>query len=100
MSRPFLRSVLSTGAMLLPVLAAGIFFLSYLSYRFAAPLPVLRLPDWPVGICIMIVTAACLVHLTALLVCRFIMRRTEKKHALPAVIGWLLLNACLFLITT
>ena len=98
-SRPVLRSVLSAGAMLLPVLAAGTFFLSYLAYRFAAPLPVLRLPDWPVGICVLIVTAVCLVHLTALLVCGFIMRKTKIKHVIPAVIGWLFLNACLFLIT-
>ena len=98
-SKPVLRSVLSTGAMLLPILAAGTFFLSYLAYRFAAPLSVLRLPDWPVGICIMVVTAVCLVHLTALLVCGFVMRKTEIKHVIPAAVGWLLLNACLFLIT-
>ena len=43
---PVRRSLLSTAAMLLIFLAAGVYFLSYLTYRFAAPLPVfIILPD-------------------------------------------------------
>ena len=98
--RPVLRALLSTAAMLAVILVSAVFLLSYLTYRFAAPLPVLQLPDWPTGIGVMIVTAVCAVFLTALLICRFIKRKTPAKRAIPAAVGWLLLNACLFVITT
>ena len=98
--KPVLRSVLSTAAMLALILCAGVYFLSYVSYRFAGVIPVLVLPDWPTGIVSMIITAGCIVHLTGLLVCAFIKRKTQPKRAFPIAAGWLLLNACLFLITT
>ena len=98
--KPVRRSFLSTAAMLVPILAVGVFFLSYLSYRFAAVLPVPVLPDWPVGIVAMIVTAACVAHLTGLLIVFFVKKKTKPGRAVPAAAGWLLLNACLFLLTT
>ena len=98
--KPILRSVLSTAAMLLPILATGVYFLSYLSYRFAAVLPVPVLPDWPTGIVTLIITAACIAHLTGLLIVGFIKRKTQKKQLILTAVGWFALNACLFLITT
>ena len=55
---------------------------------------------YPSGIVSMIITAGCIAHLTGLLVCAFIKRKTQPKRAFPIAAGWLLLNACLFLITT
>ena len=55
--KPVLRSFVSTAAMLLPVLATLVFFLSFVSYRFAGVLPVLVLPNWPTGIVTAIITA-------------------------------------------
>ena len=98
--RPVLRSLLWTGAMLLPILATGVYFLSYLSYRFAAVLPVPVLPDWPTGITTMIIAFVCAAVLTALMIRGLAIRKAEPKLAVPAVIDWLLLNCCLFLITT
>lgn len=98
--KPIRRSFLSAAAMLVPILATGVFFLSYLTYRYAAPLRVPVLPDWPVGIVTMIITALCVAHLTGLLICAFVKQKTAPKRAIPAAAGWFLLNACLFLITT
>ena len=98
--KPVRRSLLSMAAMLVPIIAAAVFFLSYVSYRFAGVLPVLVLPDWPSGIVSMIVTAACVTHLTGLLVCAFVKQKTKPGRAAAAAAGWLLLNACLFLLTT
>ena len=98
--KPVRRSLLWTAAMLVPILATGVYFLSYLSYRFAAVLPVPVLPDWPTGIVTMLITAACILILTAMLVCRFRLQKTPLKRAIAAAAGWILLNGCLFLITT
>ena len=98
--KPVRRSLLAAAAMLAPILALGVYFLSYLSYRFAAVLPVPVLPDWPTGTVTMVITAVCIAHLTGLLICSFIKRKTETKRAIPAAIGWLALNLCLFLVTT
>ena len=97
--RPVLRSLLSTAAMLALVLAAGVFFLSFLTYRFAAPLPVLQLPDWPVGVVMCIVAALCAAHLTGLLLYGLIKKKTPVRRFVPALLGWLLLNFCLALLT-
>ena len=97
--RPVLRSLLSTAAMLALVLAAGVFFLSFLTYRFAAPLPVLRLPDWPVGVVMCIVAALCAAHLTGLLLYGLIKKKTPVRRFVPALLGWFLLNFCLALLT-
>ena len=97
--RPMLRSLLSTAAMLALVLAAGVFFLSFLTYRFAAPLPVLRLPDWPVGVVMCIVAALCAAHLTGLLLYGLIKKKTPVRRFVPALLGWFLLNFCLVLLT-
>jgi len=94
------RSFLSTAAFLAVFLATGVYFLSFLTYRFAAALPVLVLPDWPTGIVTMVITALCVLHLTGLLLCRFMKQKAAVKQIVPAVIGWVFLNACLFLITT
>ncbi|MCR5041212.1 MAG: hypothetical protein K6C36_03805 [Clostridia bacterium] len=100
-ARPVRRSLLSAAGMLVPVLATGVFFLSYLTYRYAAVLPVfIVLPDWPTGIVTMIITLSCLVHLTALLICRFIKQKTGAGVVIAAAVGWLLLNCLLFLVTT
>ncbi len=100
-TRPVLKSFLGAFVMLLTTLSAGVYFLSYLSYRFAAVLPVfIVLPDWPTGIISIAVAALCIVHLTALLICRLVWKKRNIKFVIAAVIGWLLLNACLFLVTT
>ena len=98
--KPVRRSLLSTAAMLAIVLAVGIYFLSYLSYRFAAVLPVPVLPDWPSGTVAMIVTFLCIAHLTGLLIYWFVKRKMPKKRVIAAAVCWFLLNACLFLVTT
>ena len=97
--RPVLRSLLSTSAMLALVLAAGVFFLSFLTYRFAAPLPVLQLPDWPVGVVMCIVAVLCVSHLTGLLLYGLIKKKTPVRRFVPALLGWFLLNCCLALLT-
>ena len=99
--RPVLRSLLSTLALVAVVLALGVVFVSYLSYRFAAVLPPLpHLPDWPTGKATLLTTVLCVFHLTGLLITYFIKNKTPVKRIVPASIGWLLLNFCLFLITT
>ena len=86
--RPVLKALLSAAVMLATFLAAGVYFLSYLAYRFAAVLPVfIVLPDWPTGIVSMAVTAVCVAHLTALLICRLVWRKTERKYVFAAAIG-------------
>ena len=97
--RPVLRALLSTAAMLAIILAQGLFFLSFLTYRFAAPLPAPRLPDWPVGVVTATVAALCEAHLTGLLVYGLVKKKTPAKRGLPALLGWLLLNLCLALLT-
>ena len=97
--RPVLRALLSTAAMLAIILAQGLFFLSFLTYRFAAPLPAQRLPDWPVGVVTCIVAALCAAHLTGLLIYGLAKQKTPLKHRIPALVGWLLLNFCLALLT-
>lgn len=100
-SKPVRRSLLSTAAMFAIMLATGVYYLSFLTYRFAAAMPpVPVLPDWPTGIVTMIITFLCLAHLTGLLVCGFVKRKTPAKLAIPAAVGWILLNACLWLVTT
>ncbi len=99
-SRPVLKSLLGAFVMLLTILSAGVCFLSYLSYRFAAVLPVfIVLPDWPTGIVSMVAAILCIVQLTALLICRLVWKKRNIKCVTGAAIGWILLNACLFLIT-
>ena len=97
--RPVLRSFLSTAAMLGIMLLVGIFFLSFLTYRFAAPMPVLRLPDWPTGIVTCIAGVCCAFHFTGLLIYGLIKKKTEVKYAIPAFVGWALLNVCFILLT-
>jgi hypothetical protein len=98
-SKPVLHSFVSTGAMLLPLLATGVFFLSFVSYRYAGVLPVLVLPNWPTGIVTMIITALCILHLTGLLICRFIKQKYGCRQIVPAAVGWIVLNVCLFFVT-
>lgn len=100
-AKPVRRALLALAAMFALVLATGVYFLSFLTYRFAAVMPpVPVLPDWPTGIVTMIITFLCLGVLTGLLVSYFVKRKTPAKYAIPAAIGWVLLNACLFLVTT
>lgn len=95
------RSFLSVAAMFVPLLMTAVFFLSFLTYRYAAAMPpLLVLPNWPTGNVMMIITALCVLHLTGLLIYRFVKQKYTAKQIIPAAIGWLLLNCCLFLITT
>ncbi len=99
-SKPVLHSFISLAAMFLPVLATLVFFLSFVSYRFSeAVLPVIVLPNWPTGIVTAIITALCIIHLTGLLISRFVKMKYGPKQIIPAFACWILLNACLFLIT-
>ena len=99
-ARPVLRSFGSTAAMLVPVLMVGVFFLSFLTYRFAAAMPpVLRLPDWPTGIMTCLTAILCVCHLTGLLVYGLVKQNAGKKRRVAALLGWLLLNVCLCLLT-
>ena len=98
--RPVLRSFGSTAAMLALVLAVGVFFLSFLTYRFAAAMPpVLRLPDWPTGVMTCLTAVLCVCHLTGLLVYGLVKQNAGKKRWVAALLGWLVLNVCLFLLT-
>ena len=98
-SRPVLRSVISTAAFLLPLVATAVFFLSFVSYRYAGILPVLVLPNWPTGIATAIFAVLCILHLTGLLICRFIKKKYGCRQIIPASVGWIVLNVCLFLVT-
>lgn len=97
--KPVRHAFLSTGAMLLPIAATGVFFLSFVSYRYAGVLPVLVLPNWPTGIVTAIITVLCVLHLTGLLVCRFVKQKYGPRQIVPAAVGWALLNVCLFFVT-
>ena len=98
-SHPIRRSLISAAAMLLLVLVAATAVLSYAARRYAGILPVIVLPDWPLGIIMTVVTALCITHLTGLLVCRFLKEKTKPYVVIPAVLGWILLNGCLFIFT-
>ncbi|MCR5485397.1 MAG: hypothetical protein K6F09_07365 [Clostridiales bacterium] len=97
--RPVLHSFISTGAMLLPIIATGVFFLSFVSYRYAGILPVLVLPNWPTGIVTAIITLFCIMHLTGLLICRLVKQKYKPNRFIPALIGWIAMNICLFFVT-
>ena len=97
--RPIALSIVSTGAMLLPILVAGIIYLNYAAHRYAGILPVLFIfPDIPIDIAAQIITALCIAHLTALLICRFVKEKTKPALLILSVIGWILFNFVLFLI--
>lgn len=98
-SKPVLHSLLSTAGMLLPVIATAVFFLSFVSYRYAGILPVIVLPNWPTGIVTAVIAALCIVHLTGLLIVRFIKLKYTPGQIVPAAAGWIVLNVCLFLVT-
>ncbi len=98
-NHPVRRSFVSMAGMLVPVIATLVFFLSFVSYRFAGILPVLVLPNWPTGIVTAIITALCVIHLSGLLICRFIKQKYTTKQIIPAAVGWIILNICLFFIT-
>ena len=98
-SKPVRRSLLSTLAMLVPVVLTGVYFLSYLSYRHAAVLPVLNLPDWPTGITTLFITALCIIHLTALLIYKLTKEKAGTGHVVPAAAGWIIINCCIFFLT-
>lgn len=98
-SNPALRSCVSTAAMLLPIAATAVFFLSFVSYRYAGILPVLVLPNWPTGIVTLLITALCVLHLTGLLIAGFVKQKYSPKQITATAAGWIVLNACLFLIT-
>ena len=97
--KPVLHALSAAATMLLPILATGIFFLSFVSYRFAGILPVLVLPNWPTGIVTAIISVLCVLHLTGLLICRFGKQKYRIKQIIPASAGWIVLNVCMFLIT-
>ena len=97
--KPVLRSLAGTAGMFVPVIMTLVFFLSFVSYRFAGVLPVLVLPNWPTGIVTAIITALCVIHLTGLLICRFIKQKYTAKQIVPAAAGWIILNFCLFMVT-
>ena len=98
--RPVSGSFLSTAAMLLPIGVTATTFLSYCARRFAGILPVLILPDFPGGVVTMIVTALCVAHLTGLFICRLVKEKAGPVRVVFSTLGWLLLNAVLFFITT
>ena len=98
--RPVLRSFLSTGAMLAILLATAVYFLSFLTYRFAAAMPPLpKLPDWPTGISVMVIAALCIIHLTGLLISRLKTEKAGLKRVIGTAAGWIILNVCLFFVT-
>lgn len=98
-SHPALRAFGSTGAMLLPIAATVVFFLSFVSYRYSGVLPVLVLPNWPTGIVTLMITALCVLHLTGLLIAGCVKRKYGAKQVFAAAGGWIVLNVCLFLVT-
>lgn len=97
--KPILRSCISTAAMLLPILIAGLHLLNYAACRYAGVLPVYPWFDLPVGIVMNAVSALLIVHLTALLICRLIKTKAKALRIILSSIGWIALNGCLWLIT-
>ena len=98
--KPALRAMFALLAMPVPVIIAGMVFLSYAARRYAGILPVLVLPDLPGGIMTMIVTALCIAHLTGLLVYSFVKQKPSTKRIVLSSVGWALLNLLLWLVTT
>lgn len=98
-SKPVKKSIISTLGMFVPVLMTLVFYLSFVSYRFAGILPVIVLPNWPTGIVTAIITAMCIIHLTGLLICRLKKQKYSAKQIVVSSIGWAVLNLCLFLVT-
>ncbi|MCR5150492.1 MAG: hypothetical protein K6B52_04650 [Clostridiales bacterium] len=98
-SKPVKKSIISTLGMFVPVVMTLVFYLSFVSYRFAGILPVIVLPNWPTGIVTAIIAAMCIIHLTGLLICRFIKQKFGAKQIVASSIGWAILNLCLFLAT-
>ena len=86
--------------MLLIVLAVALVFLSHTATRYAGVLPVPVLPDLPIGIMMMVFTVLFVLHLTGLLIVRLIKEKPGSRRIVLSVIGWVLLNTFLFLITT
>lgn len=97
--KPVVGAVISTAAMLIPVLLAGLYFLNYAAHRYAGVLPVVTFPELPMGYAVMAITALCVLHLTGLLICRFVKQKTKPGLIVLSTIGWVLLNCVLFILT-
>ena len=97
--RPIARSLVSVAVMLLLILIAALIFLSYAARRYAGYLPVPVLPDLPLGMTTMTIAALGIIHLSALLICRLVKNKSAFAHAFLSVVGWVLLNGCLYFLT-
>ena len=97
--KPVVGAIISTAAMLLPVLLAGLYFLNYAAHRYAGVLPVLTFPELPMGYAVMVITTLCVLHLTGLLIARFVKQKTKPGLIVLSTIGWVLLNCFLFILT-
>ncbi len=97
--KPVVGAIISTVAMLIPVLLAGVQFLNYAARRYAGVLPVLTFPEFPIGYAVMAITALCVLHLTGLLIARFVKQKTKSGLIVLSTIGWVLLNCILFIVT-
>ena len=98
--KPVRRSLLSTAVMFAVVIVLGVIYVGFLSHRFAAVLPVPDMPDWPTGVAVLVTTVLLVLHLTGLLVTAFVKLKTPKPRVAVLTVCWVLLNLCLFLITT
>ncbi|MBO4539402.1 MAG: hypothetical protein J5781_03940 [Clostridia bacterium] len=97
--KPVVGAIISTAAMLLPVLLAGLYFLNYAAHRYAGVLPVITFPELPMGYAVMAIAALCVLHLTGLLIARFVKQKTKPDLIVLSTIGWVLLNCFLFILT-
>ena len=97
--KPVVGAIISTAAMLIPILLAGLHFLNYAAHRYAGVLPVPTFPELPMGYAVMVITTLCVLHLTGLLIARFILQKTKPGLIVLSTIGWVLLNCFLFILT-
>ena len=97
--KPVVGAIISTAAMLIPLLLAGLYFLNYAAHRYAGVLPVLTFPELPMGYAVMVITTLCVLHLTGLLIARFVKQKTKPGLIVLSTIGWVLLNCILFVVT-
>lgn len=97
--RPVAAALISTAAMLFLLLAGGLHLINYAARRYAGVMPFPTWQELPTGIVMLSVAALSVLHLTGLLICRFVKKKAKATPIVLSSIGWLLINFCLFFIT-
>ena len=97
--RPVATALISTAAMLFLLLAGGLHLINYAARRYAGVMPFPTWQELPTGMVMLSVAALSVLHLTGLLICRFVKKKAKATPIVLSSIGWLLINICLFFIT-